>query len=143
MLCALQNLYLSKWNRTRAMDNTAVISIGSNIDAALNISRMLQILEVNLRIIRLSGFRQTSPVGVTNQPDFTNGAVKVETKMKLEDLKLFLKSVEDQLGRDRSQARFGPRTMDLDIIVWNGKIIDNDYYTHDFVRQFVDEILIE
>lgn len=123
------------------MDNTAVISIGSNIDAASNISRMLQILEADLRIIRLSEFRQTSPVGITNQPNFTNGAVKVETAMKLEVLKHFLKSVEDQLGRDRTQARFGPRTMDLDIIVWNGKIIDDDYYSRDFVRQLVDEVL--
>lgn len=102
---------------------------------------MLQILKADLRIIRLSEFRQTSPVGIPNQPDFTNGAVKVETAMNLEDLKLFLKSVEDLLGRDRTQPRFGPRTMDLDIIVWNGKIIDDDYYTREFVRQLVDDVL--
>lgn len=102
---------------------------------------MLRILSENLKIIRISEMQQTSPVGITTQPDFTNGAVKVQTDMNLDELKLYLKSVEDRLGRDRTQPRFGPRTMDLDIVVWNGDIIDNDYYTRDFVKKLVDEIL--
>jgi 7,8-dihydro-6-hydroxymethylpterin-pyrophosphokinase len=44
------------------------------------------------------------------------------------------------MGRDRTAPKFGPRNIDLDIVVWNGEIVDNDYYTRDFLQKSVDEI---
>jgi len=44
------------------------------------------------------------------------------------------------MGRDRTVAKFGPRCIDLDIAVWNGEIVDKDYYTRDFLKKSVDEI---
>jgi len=120
--------------------NTAIISIGSNIDAESNISKMLEILGGKVEIQKVSSLKKTKPIGIEDQPDFTNGAVKVKTGLKKGELKQQLKNIENQLGRDRSTPKFGPRTMDLDIVVWNGKIVDEDYYTRNFLRKSIDEI---
>lgn len=120
--------------------NIAIIGIGSNIDPEANISVMLEILGDALKIKGVSSFTRTKPLGNIRQPDFINGAVKVETFMEQKELKKLLKEIEDKLGRDRSTPKFGPRTIDLDIVVWNGEIVDNDYYTRDFLRESIKEI---
>jgi 2-amino-4-hydroxy-6-hydroxymethyldihydropteridine diphosphokinase len=121
--------------------NSAIISIGSNIDAEANIAKMITYLEEKVKIVKVTPLIKTKPIGIENQPDFTNGAVKIETLLPKENLNLLLKSIEDQLGRDRTAAKFGPRTIDLDIVVWNGEIVDNDYYTRDFLKNSVDELI--
>ena len=121
--------------------NDVIISVGSNIDAAANIQAMLEILGREVTIISVSRMVITSPVGIKNQPDYTNGAVRVKTSLGQAALKVLLKSVEDRLGRDRTLPKFGPRTIDLDIVTWNGEVVDADYYTRDFVKNAVDELL--
>lgn len=102
---------------------------------------MLKILENEVEILKVSTMLKTKPIGIENQPEFTNGAVKIETGLGREELNRLLKNIEDQLGRDRSTPKFGPRTIDLDIVVWNGEIVDEDYYTRDFLRKSVQEII--
>ena len=121
--------------------NSAIISIGSNIDAEANIAKMITYLREKVKIVKVTPLIKTKPIGIENQPDFTNGAVKIETLLPKENLNLLLKSIEDQLGRDRTGAKFGPRTIDLDIVVWNGEIVDNDYYTRDFLKESVDKLI--
>lgn len=120
--------------------NSVIISIGSNIDPEPNITRMLAILEKDCKLLKVSEMVSTKPIGMTNQSDFMNGAALLETNMERGDFTRYLKSVEDKLGRDRSLPKFGPRTMDLDIIVWNGDIIDDDYYSRDFLCQAVKSL---
>lgn len=120
--------------------NTAIISIGSNIDAEQNIARMLKILGNEVEILKVSTLVKTKPIGIEDQPDFTNGALKAETEMNREELTRLLKTIEDELGRDRSAPKFGPRTIDLDIVVWNDEIVDEDYYNRDFLQKSVDEV---
>lgn len=122
-------------------NNVAIIGIGSNIDADVNIPRMLEILGTKVEIIKVSSMMQTKPVGIVDQPDYTNGAVKIATPLSMEKLNHLLKEIEDDLGRDRSAPKYGPRTMDLDMVVWNGRIIDKDYYTRDFLRKSVQEVI--
>lgn len=117
-----------------------MIGIGSNIDPDDNIKRVLDMLESEIHVVQVSTFVKTAPLGVTNQPDFTNGAVKAETDMKIDDFRRYLKKLEDQLGRDRSQPKYGPRNIDLDIVIWNGRIVDDDYYTRDFLRKAAAEL---
>jgi 2-amino-4-hydroxy-6-hydroxymethyldihydropteridine diphosphokinase len=57
--------------------NEAVVGIGSNINAEENISRMLNILSQNVIVVKISSFVKTKPIGIENQPDFTNGAVRI------------------------------------------------------------------
>lgn len=120
--------------------NTCIIGIGSNINAETNIANMLEILRQKVNVIKVSPMLKTKPVGIENQPDYTNGAVKIETEENRVSLNKMLKGIEDQLGRDRKGPKFGPRTMDLDIVVWNGEIVDPDYYTRDFLEKSVKEV---
>lgn len=121
--------------------NIAVIGIGSNIDAAANIAGMLEILGKEVEILKVSEIIKTKPIGIINQPDFSNGAVKIKTNLQKKELEQLLKSIEDRLGRNRTAPKFGPRTIDLDLVVWNGEVVDNDYYTRDFLKKSVDEVL--
>ena len=102
---------------------------------------MLDFLSKKVDIIRISSFVKTKPIGIKNQPYFTNGAVKIRTSLPEEELVILLKKIEDDCGRDRTVPQFGPRTIDLDIVTWNGKIVDPDYYSRDFLKQSVDELL--
>lgn len=122
-------------------EHIAIIGIGSNIDAEKNITSMMEILEKEVQVMKISSLMKTKPIGIKNQPDFTNGAIKLKTPFDRQELTHLLKSIEDRLGRDRSAAKFGPRTIDLDLVVWDGEIVDEDFYTRDFLRKSVEEII--
>ncbi len=120
--------------------NDCIISIGSNINPENNIHESLILLGKDVEIIAVSSWSKTTPIGITNQNDFINGAVRILTTLSKNDLIHHLKKLENKLGRDRSLPKFGPRTIDLDIIVWNKTIIDNDFYTRDFIKNAVIEL---
>ena len=122
------------------MIHDCIIGIGSNIDPEQNIAAALFLLRQDHDLISVSSLIKTTPVGIIEQPDFLNGAARVFTIMEMEDFQHYLKDVEDNLKRDRTAPKFGPRTIDLDIIKWDNEIIDQDYYTRDFLRTAVDEI---
>ncbi len=121
--------------------NEVIIGIGSNLDAENNIRRVLEILTEKFELLKVSEFVKTKPIGITEQPDFMNGAAKIRTTENQNNLEHLLKQIEDQMGRDRSAPKFGPRCIDLDIVAWNGEIVDNDYYTRDFLQKSVQEII--
>lgn len=121
--------------------NEVIIGIGSNLDAENNIRRVLEILGDKFELLKVSEFIKTKPIGIAEQPDFTNGAAKIRTTENQNNLEQLLKRIEDQMGRDRSAPKFGPRCIDLDIVAWNGEIVDNDYYTRDFLKKSVQEII--
>jgi len=118
-----------------------IISIGSNISPEDNIKKAIAGLEELLRIEKVSEMITTEPIGIIDQPDFVNGALKGLTIHSIEELNGHLKALEDQLGRDRSRPKFGPREIDLDIIVWNGEIVDADYFSRDFLKAVVDQVM--
>jgi 2-amino-4-hydroxy-6-hydroxymethyldihydropteridine diphosphokinase len=120
--------------------NDCIIGIGSNIEADVHIPRMLKLLEDHFNIVKVSSMIQTKAIGMSGQPDYTNGAVRILTAMQMDELAAFLKQLEDQMGRDRRQPKFGPRNIDLDIMVWNNKVVDPDYYTRDFLRHSAEEL---
>ncbi|MGQ8335604.1 2-amino-4-hydroxy-6-hydroxymethyldihydropteridine diphosphokinase [Sunxiuqinia sp. A32] len=120
--------------------NTAIVAIGSNIESEKNISRTIELLGNDVELIQLSEMKKTKPIGIENQAEFTNGAVKIKTKLGKEELNRYLKDLEDKLGRDRSAPKFGPRCIDLDILIFNDQIVDEDYYTRDFLRDSAKEL---
>jgi 2-amino-4-hydroxy-6-hydroxymethyldihydropteridine diphosphokinase len=121
--------------------NTVVVSLGSNISPRKNINAARKLLASQFAIIRESRFERTRPVGLSNQPDFINGVVLLKTSLPRKSLKIYLRNIEDQLGRTREGPKFGPRTIDLDIVVWNSKIVDHDYFQRDFLKAAVCEVL--
>ena len=123
--------------------NDCIIGIGSNIRAEQNIQEMLRLLANDVEMVQVSKMIQTKPIGIANQPDYTNGAVLVRTELDLEALSHYLKQLEIRMGRDRGQKRYGPRNIDLDILIWNNTVVDPDYYTRDFLRNSAAELGFE
>ena len=123
------------------MPHEVVIGLGSNIDPEANLEQAVRELESRFKVSKRSQWTRTKPIGIQDQPDFYNGALLMETELEQQSLKKELKQIEDILGRDRSLPKFGPRTIDLDILIWNKKVVDEDYYERDFLRKGVEEII--
>ena len=121
--------------------NKVVIALGSNIEPEENLELAVVELKSRFKVSKRSRWIRTKPIGILDQPDFFNGVLIMVTELGIESLKQELKSIEDLMGRDRSKPKFGPRIIDLDILIWNGKVIDKDYYGRDFLRKGVEEIL--
>ena len=123
------------------MPHEVVIGLGSNIDPEANLEQAVLELKSRFKVSKRSQWTRTKPIGIQDQPDFYNGALLMETELEQQSLKKELKRIEDILGRDRSLPKFGPRTIDLDILIWNKKVVDEDYYKRDFLRKGVEEII--
>lgn len=121
--------------------NQAIVAAGSNIDPQKNIALAREILARDFEVVAETAFVSTKPVGYARQPDFLNGAFLVHTELKLEPLRRHLKKIEDTLGRRRGVLTFGPRPVDLDIVVWNGKLLDPDFYDREYLKKAVLELM--
>ncbi len=106
------------------MGNVVYIALGSNIEPQANIERALRLLHEWTRITGLSRFYETQAIGPVAQPHFLNGVVRVETDFSPRALKFeLLRTIESAVGRTRSEDRFAPRTMDLDIVLYGSQCI--------------------
>ena len=123
------------------MPHEVVIGLGSNIYPEANLEQAVLELKSRFKVSKRSQWTRTKPIGIQDQPDFYNGALLMETELEQQSLKMELKRIENILGRDRSLPKFGPRTIDLDILIWNKKVVDEDYYERDFLRKGVEEII--
>ena len=99
---------------------TLALSIGSNIDAESNIRAALDALNLEFNNIRSSTTYESQSVGFDGD-NFLNLVVLADTNKGLDDVTIFLKLLEDRLGRDRLQARFSGRTMDIDILLYGNE----------------------
>jgi 2-amino-4-hydroxy-6-hydroxymethyldihydropteridine diphosphokinase len=70
-----------------------------------------------------------------------NGVLLVDTDFGLEALEKWLHGLENALGRVRTQNRYRPRPIDLDVVVWNGKILDSDVFDREYLRRAVLQVL--
>jgi 2-amino-4-hydroxy-6-hydroxymethyldihydropteridine diphosphokinase len=103
----------------------AHIAFGGNIgDVERKLRRALEAVAglPGTRLTRVSSLYRTAPVGVEDQPDFVNGALEVETDLDPEALLERLLGIETALGRTR-EVRWGPRTVDLDLLLYGGRAI--------------------
>ena len=123
--------------------NIAVISVGSNIEPEANIEKARRRLADSQKLLGVSAFVRTPPIGNLEQPDFLNGALLISTGLDQPGFIKLLKEIENELGRLRTADKYGPRSIDLDLVVWNGRVIDEDFYSRSFVRDAVVELLPE
>lgn len=79
--------------------------------------------QTTIHLLRTSHFYQTQAIGPGDQPDYINAAIKIETSLSANQLLLALQSIENQQGRVRKE-RWGARTLDLDILVFD-QLIEN------------------
>lgn len=117
------------------------LSLGSNIDPAENLNAAVELLREEMTVLAVSRAWRTPAVG-TRGPDFLNAAVLVITHHQPETLKLkILRKIEDRLGRVRTEDKFAPRTIDIDIVVCDEQIIDTDLWTFAHLALPVSELL--
>lgn len=124
-----------------APHHECLISLGSNIEPDYYFAQAITILGSECDLLARSKAIRTSPVGYQHQPDFLNAALLVSTSLEREAFRAYLKDVEERLDRVRGAIKSGPRTMDLDIVAWDGEVVDDGYYQHDYVKMPVDEVL--
>ncbi|MEW6145148.1 MAG: 2-amino-4-hydroxy-6-hydroxymethyldihydropteridine diphosphokinase [Thermodesulfobacteriota bacterium] len=123
--------------------NRAVIGLGSNINPQENIRKAKDAIAGEFKLIKSSSFVETDPVGFEDQDRFLNGAILIETELDADSLKSRLKILETELGRVKTDNKHGPRAIDLDILVWNGEVVDGEVYEREFLRRSIKELLPE
>jgi 2-amino-4-hydroxy-6-hydroxymethyldihydropteridine diphosphokinase len=129
------------------MPQLAYLSLGSNVgDRVAHLRDAIARLESIGRVVSVSSFYETEPVEVTDQPWFLNCAVGLETALTAEQLMARLLQIEQKMGRRRVQKK-GPRTIDIDILLFDDLILDSPDVTipHPAMqkRRFVLEPLAE
>ena len=105
----------------------AYVGLGANLGPReTTILRAVDLLaaQPGVEVLELSSLNETEPVGVTDQPAFVNGAVSLETTLAPRELLDTLLRVERELGRVRGAERWGPRTIDLDLLVYGDEVVD-------------------
>ena len=106
----------------------AYVGVGANLgDRERTIRRAIELLaaQPGIELAGVSQLRETEPWGPVEQPRYLNGAVALDTELGPRDLLAVLLGVEQDLGRDRSaEVRFGPRTLDLDLLVHGDLVLD-------------------
>ena len=106
----------------------AYVGLGSNLgEREATLWKALEGLGATegIEVLAISSFRETEPVGVVDQPRFVNAAAALETSLSPRELLERLLDVERSLGRDRAvEERWGPRTLDLDLLLYGGETID-------------------
>lgn len=108
---------------------TVFLGLGTNLgDRAANLRTALTALSELARVDAVSAIYETAPLYVVDQPAFLNMAVRVTTPLSPRDLLTELKTLENELGRVAS-VRYGPRLIDLDILLYDGVVMDDSDLT--------------
>ncbi|MDH0061768.1 2-amino-4-hydroxy-6-hydroxymethyldihydropteridine diphosphokinase [Leclercia adecarboxylata] len=110
----------------------AYIAIGSNLASPLEqVNAAVQALGdiPQTRVVALSSFYRTPPLGPQDQPDYLNAAIALETALSAEALLDNTQRIELQQGRVRKEERWGPRTLDLDIMLFGDAQIHTERLT--------------
>ena len=105
----------------------AFVGQGSNLgDPRAQIGLAVELLggEEGVEVVAVSTLRETDPVGYEDQPRFLNGAAELRTSLSARELLERLLAIERELGRVRGEGpRFGPRTIDLDLLLFGDEVV--------------------
>jgi 2-amino-4-hydroxy-6-hydroxymethyldihydropteridine diphosphokinase len=108
----------------------AFVSVGSNINPGDNVREALKRLSRVERILRISTVYMTEPLGRPEQSPYYNGVIAIQTRREPLVLKeQVLRRIEKDLGRERSEDKYAPRTIDLDLILYDDLVLKTDDLT--------------
>lgn len=128
-------------SRTRR-GNEFVVGVSGNISPLIYLAAAVRKLK-NMPMIQLRGCSAiyiTKPEMSREQPEYRNGAIKIETTLKRAELKDLLKGIEKSCGRVRSEDLYASRTVDLDILVENGNVIDEEVGNRWYLQALIAEL---
>ena len=119
---------------------TATILLGSNINPEKNITEAIDLLKKECKFIKSSQVWETEANG-SNGPDFLNSAIVIETPLSENEFKnRVLRKIEKDLGRIRTDDKYAPRTIDLDIIIFDGQVVDQDLWQRSFIASPISDL---
>ena len=107
------------------------VGVGSNMGNREGFIRSALLLleqQRNCELVRVSNLFATAPYGYTEQPEFLNGCIEVHTLQNPQQFLTTLHNIEQQLGRERTM-HWGPRTIDLDILLYDDAVLDMENLT--------------
>ena len=107
----------------------AWLGLGSNLDqpvAQLNTAIARLNSTAGIEVLQTSGFYRTSPWGDADQDDFINAVVQLETGLGAMPLLCVLQSIENTMGRQRSERRWGPRLIDIDLLLYGDLVLQTE-----------------
>ncbi|MDF2154189.1 2-amino-4-hydroxy-6-hydroxymethyldihydropteridine diphosphokinase [Vibrio sp. CAU 1672] len=111
---------------------TAYIAVGSNlanpVQQAIQAIATLKSLP-ECEFVAASSLYSSTPMGPQNQPDYINAVVAIQTRLTPLELLDCTQAIEQEQGRVRKEERWGPRTLDLDIILYGNEVIDSERLT--------------
>lgn len=103
--------------------NTIYLSLGSNLgNKKHNLNKAIQYLQQIGTTKKISCYQQTEPVGYIHQNMFLNCAIKLTTNLSIGDFIDHIETIQNNLGKN-TQFKNGPRTIDIDILLWNDEVI--------------------
>ncbi|GAC16643.1 2-amino-4-hydroxy-6-hydroxymethyldihydropteridine diphosphokinase [Aliiglaciecola lipolytica] len=108
---------------------TSYIGLGSNLSDPVNqLQQALSAIHLleNTEVKQCSALYASKPMGPQEQPDYVNAVAQIETQLSPTDLLVNLQQIEAKHGRERKAERWGPRTLDLDIILFGNEQIQSD-----------------
>lgn len=120
------------------MKNQAYISLGTNIgDREGFLQKAIREIEqhVDIKVEQISSIYETDPVGYLDQDAFLNLVIKISTNLTPLELLEVTQNIEQNLGRKR-ELRWGPRTIDLDILLYNQENIEVEHLRIPHPRMF-------
>ena len=121
----------------------AYLSLGSNIEPAPNLLRSLDLLLEHGEILKISNAWESEAVG-SDGPNFLNACVLFLTPLVQEELKeKVLHSIEATLGRKRTADKYAPRTIDIDIVIFDNQLMNAKFWQQAFVLIPLAEIYPE
>ena len=106
----------------------AYVGLGANLGPReVTLLRAADLLAAadGVEVVAVSQLRETDPVGVVEQPPFLNGAIALDTSLSPRAVLELLLEIEEELGRVRGE-RWGPRTVDLDLLVYGDERVDEE-----------------
>ncbi|MDQ6970506.1 MAG: 2-amino-4-hydroxy-6-hydroxymethyldihydropteridine diphosphokinase [Mariprofundus sp.] len=106
-----------------------LLGMGSNIEAEYHLKQAAAALRTRFAEVHFSSVYQSAAIGMDGD-DFLNACCLFESELSEQELIALLKSMEDKQGRDRSRGSWKPRTLDLDVLMYDGQVVDDELHRY-------------
>jgi 2-amino-4-hydroxy-6-hydroxymethyldihydropteridine diphosphokinase len=119
------------------------LELGSNIEPERNLPLAIELLRELVHVVKISSVWESPAVGASG-PNFLNLAIQIQSVLPPAALKhLILRNIEAQLGRQRTESKNAPRTIDIDIVIVDGKVVDDQVWKHAHLAMPLAELIPE
>lgn len=122
------------------LQNEVYLSLGANIDPVKNLEKAINALSEITTCIAISSYWTGPPIGIDG-PDFVNGAIHLQSPLSMHHFKRdVISRIESELGRIRVEEKFAPRSIDLDILIFNSIEVEIDIWRYAYLAAPLAEI---